>query len=106
MKHVDKLQAHFDFPSATTFRITTPYRQKTFNVSDQEFYVNLESLKKIQSPTPLGLPDSDFFARAYKSIGKYRYEIYAKTSDDSEPEVIETIKHLKETTVKVNIYRG
>lgn len=106
-KYVDTLKAHFDFPSAKSVRITTPYFQKVFNLNKKNIFVELERLKEIKPPNLLDLPNSDFFVEIEyeKKYDRYHYLVYAKTNEN-DPDIIETVDHNKEKTIKVNIYRG
>lgn len=103
MTYVDRLKAHIDFPSAKTFQITTPYRQKTFGVSSLK-YIDLEKLVEIKPKNnKLTLPDFWIEVRE-DGEGGYYYEVLAVIGQGRR-DVISSFQHNQATTAEVKIYR-
>lgn len=81
---VDRLKVHIDFPGATKFRLTTPYRQREFEISVANRFINAETLKPIKfqdlSTTAFYLVVSDHTGMDPKNDTK-KYSFKAQISD-------------------------
>ena len=107
MKNVDRVKAHIDFPSSDSIRITTPYRQKTFNLTGRSYF-DLEKLVELKIQPSNKLPATDFYLAVAPDgdspSKKYYYEVYA-TVANGRKDVVSDFQHHTPTTVEVKIYR-
>ena len=107
MMYVDRVKANIDFPGTDSIRITTPYRQKTFNLTGRT-WIDLEKLVVIQTKgNKITLPDFYLLVQESGSGSpsiKYSYDIYATIGAGRE-DVIASFDHHEPQTVEVKIYR-
>ena len=101
------LKANIDFPSSKSFRITTPYRQKTFNITSTQMYVDLQKLVELKPDAMNRIPPVDFYLAMVEHSGtslalKYFYEARALISAGSRGEVA-SFYHNEETKIEVKI---